>query len=67
MHVCFVFLGSDSLSISSHRSGDDSSDESEYSVDFSSMHEKSQSVRSSQVALATLDEVSAGQSLVRKE
>ncbi|XP_041353303.1 uncharacterized protein LOC121371439 [Gigantopelta aegis] len=49
-------IGSDSLSISSHRSGDDSSDESEYSVDFSSMHEKSQSTRSSQVALATLDE-----------
>ncbi|XP_067668908.1 uncharacterized protein [Haliotis asinina] len=49
-------IGSDNQSLYSQRSGDDSSDESEYSVEFT-IHDKCPSTRSSQMALATLDEM----------
>ena len=54
MSVCVS--GSDMQSVCSHNSGgDDSSDESEFSVDYH--HEKSLSTRASRVTLATLDQV----------
>lgn len=57
-HMSLNFdLGSDMHSIhSNHSGGDDSSDESEFSMDY--QHEKSLSTRASRVTLATLDHVS---------
>nr|KAG5708226.1 hypothetical protein BaRGS_021160 [Batillaria attramentaria] len=52
----FSLIGSDMQSIYSHHSGgDDSSDESDFSVDY--QNEKSLSTRASRVTLATLDQM----------